>query len=252
MTLKIIFGLTDVEDDPCYVYDDNVGRDDTIRYNLYRLAPEIEKTTIEWEITNPSPGVLHLLDCWEQTIRRPHLNMINLVQEKNMFVPNMNNYRFSVQFMNLLPTAPDFYKDLVDEDFKNFVTVDTEFGNIYLWSPGTTEGHDYEQSLEHAYRTNSLDKLEHADNIVIKAKPFFDIQFTLGMYDQGRAAEIDFKRWINEHKEELEKLGYTEDNPKTVIGRLPIAKLVGDAWENYQKLQTYSRICRTSIVKEDQ
>jgi hypothetical protein len=54
--------------------------------------------------------------------------------------------------------------------------------------------------------------------------------------------------WINENKDALAEKGYTLDMPYCSIGRLCLGKLIGDPWEEYQKLQKYSRVCRTSIV----
>lgn len=248
--MKFIIGLTDVEDDQCYRYDD-YQPDDEVRYNLYKLAPELEQATIEWDINTEITAFKNALYSWEQTIRRPHLNMTSIGRRVNNLVPDEYDYTLSFNFVNLIPVDPgEFYSELVDADFSEL--SHGGFGNLsidFLSSLEKISEYSYENTIAKAHYNDDLSKLIPAKEFTPLAIPSFRANFSLGAdFKINKKMKFNYYEWLLKNKTQLANLGYDVNSPRLRTGELVIGKLIGDPWEQYEKLKKYSRICRVSFV----
>lgn len=248
--MKFIAGLTDVITDECFRYDDSSNNNE-VRYNLYKLAPELERETIEWEIDTSIKAFVDALYSWEQTIRKPHLNLINISRKNNKYAPDHYDFDLSIHFMNLIPQDPfSLYKEIDSVDLSKLSIGG--FGNLtidFSRSISMASDTEYENTINHAYQTNNLENLARCDKIVPLAIPYFKADFYLGGGTKITTRRpIDYSNWLEENKIKLTELGYSIDDAKLNIGSLVIGKLIGDPWEQYEKLKKYSRICRVSFV----
>lgn len=250
--MNFVIGLTDVEDYDGFIYDvlpvdSNIDR---ASYNIQRADTSIEKDYIAWDLDLTLDATKNIIKLWEHIIRRPHLTMVHLSAIKNNMAPTYSNYNVNVNFMNLIPVIPSYASTLTNNDYEKFTKVDN-FGDMYLdvFAIYHHENIKWQTTLEYAYIHKSVDTLSRYEPLNLLPGFVFDFELKTSYFSKpviGR--DLDFVEWVNENKDALAEKGYTLDDPHCNIGRLCIGKLVGDPWEEYQKLQKYSRICRTSIV----
>ena len=252
--INFVIGLTDVEDYDGFVYENNEVRNpDVIRagYNIKKASTDIEKTSLTWTLDTTLDFTKNMIKVWEHIIRRPHLNMIGIIRTKNVLAPDYDHYDLGVSFINLIPILSDYKILLTADDFNNVVET-SEFGDMVLalHQIHNESGIAYQNTLEYAYHNDTTEFLkEHTYPYVL---PIFSFDFRIMHRPidstlRGRHS-YHFINWVNENKDALAAKGYTLDDPYCNIGVIRIGKLIGDPWEEYQKLQKYSRICRTSIV----
>lgn len=252
MELRFQIGLTDETDSEAFVYqkmDTIDNSNEKISYNLYKQNPEIEKEMIEWKIRTDIPVVLKTINKWEQTIRRPHLCMINIDSKKNKFIPTVKDISLNLEFIDLLPTKFENL-ELTDEDFEHF-SSDIKFGQMCYFTHGLWEfgGTPYINTIEWAYFRDSLENLKPNGRAI--GVPLFQVQMGLVEQRPGIVINSDsmFTKWLDDKKESIEATGFDITKKDVVIGRLPFAELIDDEWEVLQKMEKYPRICRTSIKK---
>ena len=251
--INFVIGLTDVEDYDGFVYENNEVRNpDVIRagYNIKKASTDIEKASITWSLDTNLDVTKNMIKVWEHIIRRPHLNMIGIIRTKNMLAPEYDHYDLNVSFINLIPMLSDYKILLTPDDFKNVFEAN-EFGDMILDLNhiNNESSIEHQTTLQYAFYNDTTDLLkEHTYPYVL---PIFNFDFNIThrpIDSTTRTHSYHLLKWVNENKDALAVKGYTLGDPYCNIGRLCIGKLVGDPWEEYQKLQKYSRICRTSIV----
>jgi len=249
--MKFVIGLTNVEEHECYRYDER-QLENEVRYNLYKLTPEIEQDTITWDINTAVPGFVNSLRAWEETIRRPHLNMTGIAKKPNNYDPAEYDISLSMQFINLIPTDPrDFYSELVEDDFSEI--SQGGFGNLsidFMNSISQISDYEYDNTLNKAFYADSLERLIPRDQYRPLAIPYYRANFVLGS-DFKRSKKMSFRyfEWLQRNKSKLEELGYDINHPTIKTGELVVGTLSSDPWEQYQKLKKYTRICRFSFVE---
>jgi hypothetical protein len=249
--INFVVGLTDVEDYDGFVYDNlpNEAQLDKIRYNIQRADTSIEKDTISWSLDLALDATKNIITVWEHIIRRPHLSLIDIYSSPNPLLTEYKNYDLTINFLNLIPVLSDYKISLTDNDYTKFTQFDN-FGDMYvdLSMLYDSIGVNWKNTLQYAYESRTLDDLE--EHVSINVVPRFAFSFTLKQrpFFNKETRSIDFSNWLVDNKEELAKKGYTANDPYCNIGRLCIGKLIGDPWDEYQKLQKYNRICRTSMV----
>ena len=252
--INFVIGLTDVEDYDGFVYGNEESQDldvNRISYNIKKASTDIEKDSIVWSLDTTLDVTKNIIKVWEHIIRRPHLNMIRTITTKNVLAPDYDHYDLGVSFINLIPMLLDYKILLTADDFSNIFETN-EFGDMVLalHQINSESGIAYQDTLEYALHYDNTDSLkEHTYPYVL---PTFSFDFRImhrpiDSTPRGRHS-YHFINWVNENKDALAAKGYTLDDPYCNIGVLRIGKLIGDPWEEYQKLQKYSRICRTSIV----
>jgi hypothetical protein len=218
-------------------------------YNIRQASTDIEKASIKWKLNTDIPATLNVIAVWEAIIRRPHLNMIGIQSENPTFMPDYKSYNLSIDYVNLIPINSDLISEFQSADY-DALTDDLEFGDLFLSEFDRYLGIEWQHSLSHAYRTNDITNLQTNSTTPI-ALPRFHSDFQLRQYsfrpESGSSAR--FNKWAEDNREELTAKGYTPGTATCKVGSLVIGKLIGDPWEEYQKLQNYSRICRTSIIK---
>ena len=251
--INFVIGLTDVEDYDGFVYENNEVRNpDVIRagYNIKKASTDIEKASITWSLDTNLDFTKNMIKVWEHIIRRPHLNMIGIIRTKHMLAPEYDHYDLTVSFINLIPILSDYKILLTADDFSNVVET-SEFGDMVLalYQIHYESGIAYQTTLQHAFQYDTTKFLkEHTYPYVL---PTFSFDFKITrrtINNTNHKRSYYFEEWIDKNKDTLAAKGYTLDDPYCNIGVLRIGKLIGDPWEEYQKLQKYSRICRTSIV----
>jgi len=251
--VKFIIGLTD-EESEFFFYDKNTPEGITT-YNLYKLMPEIEKTTIEWKLRTNLDAFSGAYDAFGKIIRRPHLNMVNIRRMPNRYAPDEFDIHLGLDFVNLIPViAEEFYKEMSDTDFDE-LTLGSRFGNLTVQYMDSLVMRDddflRENTFQAAYNTNSLTYLKHADEYRPLIAPNFRACFDLGNVNiPSKDMPKYHADWIKENEDELSKKGYVIGSPKTRMGELVIGDLVGDPWDAYQKLKMYDKICRISFYTE--
>jgi hypothetical protein len=251
--MNFVIGLTDVEDYDGFVYENKESQDSDdikISYNIKKASTDIEKDSIIWSLDTTLAVTKNMIKVWEHTIRRPHLNMIRIITTKNMLVPDYDHYDFGVSVINLIPMLPDYKILLTADDFSNVIET-SEFGDMVLalHQIHNESGIAYQNTLEYAFHYDTTDLLKEYNYPYVL--PTFGFDFKIiprPLNSKGHKHSYDFIDWVNENKDALAAKGYTLDDPYCNIGVIRIGKLIGDPWEEYQKLQKYSRICRTSIV----
>lgn len=251
--INFVIGLTDSEDYDGFVYGNDEFRDPNINrvnYNIKKASTDIEKASLSWSLDMTLDVTKNMIKVWEHIIRRPHLNMIHIITTNNVQAPEYDHYDFGVSFINLLPLLSDFKLLLTSNDFNN-VFETNEFGDMILelHQINGNSGVDHRNTLEYAYHNDTTEFLkEHMYPYVLPAFSF-DFKITHRAIDNTtRKRSYYFEKWVNENKDALAAKGYTLGDPCCNIGVLRIGKLIGDPWEEYQKLQKYNRICRTSMV----
>jgi hypothetical protein len=251
--INFVIGLTDVEDYDGFVYGNEESQNpdvNRISYNIKKASTDIEKTSLTWALDTTLDFTKNMIKVWEHIIRRPHLNMIGITTTKNVLAPEYDHYDLNVSFINLIPMLLDYKILLTADDFKN-VFETNEFGDMILELNhiNSKSNIEHQTTLQHAFQYDTTDLLkEHRYPYVI---PIFNFDFNIThrpIDSTTRTHSYHFLKWANTNKDALAEKGYTLDDPHCNIGRLCIGKLVGDPWEEYQKLQKYSRICRTSMV----
>jgi hypothetical protein len=249
--INFVIGLTDVEDYDGFVYDTtlNENQPNNVRYNIQRADTSIEKDKITWSLDLSLAATTNMLKVWEHIIRRPHLSLIDINLGPSLLLPTHKDYELSVNFLNLIPILPDYKISLTDTDYAKFTEYEN-FGDMYidlsmLYDANTI---NWKNSLQSAYGRRVIDDLE--ERVSVNVVPRFVFSFTLKQrpFFNKEERSVDFSNWLTDNTELLAKKGYAIDEPYCNIGRLCIGKLIGDPWEEYQKLQKYSRICRTSMV----
>lgn len=251
--VNFVIGLTDVEDYSGFVYDivppvtDNIK---VINYNIKKADTSIEKDSMTWELDLTIDATKNVIKVWEHIIRRPHLTMINIQSSENFMVPTYNNYILNVNFMNLVPILADYMLPLTNSDYEK-ITPSNNFGDMYLdtYALYMASNIEWRTTLEYAFAHNTVDKI--SKHIPVNIVPGFSFNFELRrnpVLGNMSSRTPEFIEWLNENNDILIKKGYIIDEPYCNIGRLCVGKLLGDPWEEYQKLQKYSRVCRTSIV----
>jgi hypothetical protein len=254
---KLQIGLTDIEKSDNFAYDniDSLNDDSNIkrvRYNIIKQSDEDEKAVVEWELNTDLPAVQNAIKYWEHTIRRPHLSMIQIVSQPALMLPTHFNFEIYIDFINLIPMTitPDFF---VNEDYENLRSpTSTKFGDLEMSMNAAYEnaGHDFIESSEYAVSHNTLDFYNPDAKLAVA--PRFKSDFLLSPYT-SRENKIDLrvKTFLDTHSKELMDLKVTEEHFLRNYGRLKVGTLITDPMTAYDSLVKYSRICRTSIVKED-
>ena len=251
--INFVIGLTDVEDYDGFVYGNDEFRDpnvNRVNYNIKKASTDIEKTSLTWTLDTTLDFTKNMIKVWEHIIRRPHLNMIGITTTKNVLAPDYDHYDLGVSFINLIPILSDYKILLTADDFSNVVET-SEFGDMVLalHQIHNESGIAHQNTLEYAYHNDTTEFLkEHTYPYVL---PTFSFDFKItrrAINNANHKRSYYFEEWIDKNKDTLAAKGYTLDDPYCNIGVLRIGKLIGDPWEEYQKLQKYSRICRTSIV----
>ena len=250
--INFVIGLTDVEDYDGFLYDTLPNEDniDRVSYNIRRADTSIEKDSIVWELDLTLDATKNIIKVWEHIIRRPHLAMVHRVATKSVLAPTYDNYNLNITFTNLIPIQSDYKLTLTNSDYEKF-TQTNNFGNMYLdvYALYRFNNTNWQTTMEYAYAYKSIDKLNAHDLLNLLPGFAFDFELTTTYISKSvTGRNLDFVEWVNENKDALAEKGYTLDMPYCTVGRLCIGKLIGDPWEEYQKLQKYSRICRTSIV----
>lgn len=247
-------GLTDVVDYDGFVYDSDPAIPSYVTsYNIQRASTDIEKASIQWKLNTDIPATLNVIAIWETIIRRPHLNMISIHAENPTFMKDHKSYNLSINYVNLIPINPALISEFHSADY-NALTEDLAFGDLCLNEFHTylMRGIEWQHSLPKAYEDNDLTHLQTNDIAPI-ILPRFQANFQLRQYsfrpEHGSSAR--FTKWAEDNREELTAKGYTPGSTTCKVGSLVLGKLVGDPWEEYQKLETYPRICRTSIIKTE-
>jgi len=253
--INFVIGLTDVEDYDGFVYDTFPNEDniDRVSYNIQRADTSIEKDSIVWELDLTLDATKNIIKVWEHIIRRPHLAMIHRVATKNVLAPTYTNYNLNIHFTNLIPILSDYKLTPTNSDYEKF-TQKNNFGDMYLdvFSLYQASNIHWQTTLEYAYAHNLIDKLDVHNPLNILPGFMFNFELNPNQFNTTARRDPRFVEWINENKDALAEKGYTLDDPYCTVGRLCIGKLIGDPWDEYQKLQKYSRICRTSIVKVEE
>ena len=248
--INFVIGLTDVEDYDGFVYDTFPNEDniDRVSYNIQRADTSIEKDSIVWELDLTLDATKNIIKVWEHIIRRPHLAMVQEVSSKNVLAPNYNDYNLNIHFTNLIPILSDYKSTLTNSDYEKF-TQASNFGDMYLDQFALHQAsNNWQTTLEYAFVHKSVDKLKVHDPLTVLPRFVFDFGLRPVRFNDPTVRDPYFVEWVNENKDVLAEKGYALDMPYCTVGRLCIGKLLGDPWEEYQKLQKYSRICRTSIV----
>jgi hypothetical protein len=251
--INFVVGLTDVEDYDGFVYDIVTPVTDNIKlvnYNIKKADTSIEKDSIIWEMDLTIDATKNVIKVWEHIIRRPHLTMVNIQSIESVMGPTYDNYILNINFMNLVPILSDYMSNLTDADYEK-ITPSTNFGDMYLdtYALYMESNIEWRTTLEYAFAHNTLDKI--SKYVPVNVVPGFSFNFELKrnpVSSSISSRSSDFTEWLNKNKDILTKNGYVIDEPYCNVGRLCVGKLIGDPWEAYQKLQKYSRICRTSMV----
>lgn len=249
--MNFVIGLTDVEDYDGFINDvlpadSNIDR---VSYNIQRADTSIEKDYIAWDLDLTLDATKNMIKVWEHIIRRPHLAMVHRVATKNVLAPTYDNYNLNIHFTNLIPILSDYKLTLSNSDYEKF-TQASNFGDMYLdvFAIYHHENIKWQTTLEYAYIHKSVDTLSRYEPLNLLPGFVFDFELKPNRFNTSARRDPHFVEWVNENKDALAEKGYTLDMPYCTVGRLCIGKLIGDPWEEYQKLQKYSRICRTSIV----
>ena len=248
--INFVVGLTDIVDYSGFVYDQHptVNDIERISYNIQRADTNIEKDSITWSLNLNLDATKSVIKVWEHTIRRPHLAIIDIQSKPTPNLIDRKDYNLGVNFINSVPSLSDYMIPLTNDDYANFTQLDN-FGDMYLntLSLSDSAGLPYPQTLQHAYDYKTLDNL--GDYVKLNVVPCFSFDFSLRHRPLTNPAQNkEFIEWLTENKDALIKKGYPIGDASCNVGKLCIGKLVGDPWEEYQKLQNYSRICRTSMV----
>ena len=251
--MNFVIGLTDVEDYDGFVYGNEESQDldvNRISYNIKKASTDIEKDSIVWSLDTTLDVTKNIIKVWEHIIRRPHLNMIRTITTKNVLAPDYDHYDLNVSFINLIPMLSDYKILLTPDDFKNVFEAN-EFGDMILDLNhiNNESSIEHQTTLQYAFYNDTTDLLK--EHKYPYALPIFNFDFNIThrpIDSTTRTHSYHLLKWVNENKDALAVKGYTLDDPYCNIGVLRIGKLIGDPWEEYQKLQKYSRICRTSIV----
>lgn len=247
-------GLTDVVDYEGFIYDVHPDVSDGLAsYNIQRASTSIEKDSLKWKLNTDLPATRHAVTIWENIIRRPHLNMISIHAENAGFMQDYKSYNLSIGYVNLIPVNPALISEFQPDDYAA-LTEDLEFGGLYLSELHTyvSRGIEWEHSLAKAYSENDLTNLQTNDTNPI-VLPMFQANFQLRQYSFRPTSGLSarFNKWAEDNKEVLTAKGYPPGSTACKVGSIPLGKLIGDPWEEYQKLQLYPRVCRTSITKTE-
>lgn len=250
MGMKFVIGLTDQEDPSAFIDAPPIIESgvNVTSYNLYKQVPELEKDTIEWELNTKLPALKAAITEWESLIRRPHLNMISRREREVDAIPGSTDFILHFEFVNLLPVSSDRIP-FTDADFDELASA-TKFGDLTMsyFNTFLEAGYEYWQTLGYAVAENTLDYLLDGPLLPV-AVPYFEIEFALRRQPTVNKKFSPYEaRWLADHNEALAAKGYDINAKSTNFGKLIVGKLLGDSWEQYQKLQKYSRVCRTSIV----
>lgn len=254
--INFVVGLTDANDYEGFIYDSlpkSESRDRTL-YNIQRADTTIEKDSITWSLDLTLDATKNLIEVWKHIIQRPHLSMIDINASDNRVLKEHKDYTLYISFVNLIPNLPKYNIPLTADDYAK-LTVHTNFGDIYLntLSMNNAVGQPYNVTLQYAYDNKTTDTL--ADYVEMYTLPHFMFDFALVNRPHNNISNKQSKSlfydWASENKDALTEKGYPIDMPHCNIGVLPVGKLIGDPWEEYQKLQKYNRVCRTSMVVEE-
>lgn len=252
--LHFAIGLTDVVDYDGFVYDRYPELPSNLTsYNIQQASTDIEKASIQWKLNTDIPATLNVIKVWETVIRRPHLNMISIHAENQPFMKDYKSYNLSIDYINLIPINPALISEFHSADY-NALTEDLEFGDLCLNEFHTylMRGIEWEESLSKAYQDNDLTHLKTNDIAPI-ILPRFQANFQLRQHSFRPVAgsSAGFIKWAEDNREELTAKGYTPGSTTCKVGSIVLGKLIGDPWEEYQKLQAYPMVCRTSITKTE-
>ena len=252
---KLILGLTDEDSEYFIPNDREVNTDErTIEsnsYNLYKDDTSIEKATLEWEFFD-TPLVSNILDQIDELLVKPHLKIISVVDRKGL-APTLIEKTIDLEFINLLPDFSKEYDTLSIEDFEGMVTSGHGFGCIEFNISKATEiaGLNDINGIMYARDTNDLSSLAPADDYNPAVVPAMTINFELIRPSKlTTTVRDDTIMWYNENKDALDKLGYTLDNPKIKAGRILLARMITPAGDAYNTIHTYSKVCRTTIIRD--
>jgi hypothetical protein len=245
--IKLQLGFTD-QDTENFIHEDNAD-EDSLRYNIIKQSPELEKASVEWKFNIDVLAVQNIIEAWENIIRGPHLAMVHKNKRPAHLLPTHFSYTINLEFINLLPLKYQI-KMLQEEDFDNF-TSSTIFGNLYLdvFSCYEEAGYDYAESAEYAIQNDTLEFYNIESEIA--AIPRFTIDFSLNRH-RLRKTNVDtrFARFMEKHDEEFKVRNIDKEHFKKKYGRLCIGELLTDPADVYNILSSYPYVCRTSFVKE--
>jgi hypothetical protein len=255
---KLQLGLTDVEESDNFVYDEikeelhspDLSR---ARYNILKQTDEDEKAVVEWKLNIDLPAVQHAIEYWEHTIRRPHLAMVQISSEKNHLLSTYFNIDVNLDFINLIPLSIT-PKSYTAEDLQNtFYPNNRRFGDLNLGYHMSYDiaGFMYEETSEYAIQNDTLEY--YNPEAVPVAIPTFNVDFFLSR-PSIKTNRMDFKtiKFLEKHKEEMETRGIDTELFLQKYGRLKAGTLLTESLEAYDNFTNYPRICRTSIVKEEE
>lgn len=282
MTEKLIltYGLTDQNEGDWIVqssqdFKQEIPGHEKALYNLYRMNPDVEKTTISWEINTDCPYVLRLIAGWETRLQKPHLKMMQCDSRLYPYNPDWRSYINKTEMVSLLP-------ERTPEDQPNYLKLDiTDCKNLYCNIPWGDLYYNTHQSLTSAGHNagNVLNHLFHystQESSITQDLPPFDLfkdltmattfqwQFALGEnIDIEKPVYLkytgnDSEWWLRaikdkpDEQEHLLSLGYT---PKILHDyhknkNLWVGSLRDDRVEAYDKFRENSTVCRVSLTKE--
>lgn len=181
--------------------------------------------------------------------------MIHIQTESPTFMPDYESYNLSIDYINLIPLDPAVLSQCQPEDYAALTEdYNLEFGELMLddFYNYQFQDVDWQHSLLRAYNDDDISDLQ-LNTIKPIVLPRFRANFQLREYSHTlkHGPSARFTKWVEQNEQELTAKGYIPGTPSCTVGNLPLGKLVGDPWEEFQKLQTYPRICRTSITKTE-
>ena len=253
-TLKI--GLTNVLDESFTkdtlredaLYSDNVVNVNAYTLSLSKIVSPV--TTIEWVLNEESSVVTKLL----KTIKDMSSRIIikNASTSKHLpVVDDYNSFSFMFDFVNIVPNPTVNVETMTDTDFSEIVTY-AKFGDLALDETAAYAegGNDETTALSYAIANETTEYLAVAypDRKII---PSFTARFFLNEKDyvpQTALSKLEID-WLKAHESELNAKGWDISSPRIKMGYNIIGSLVGDPWEQYQKIVANNYICSIDIVE---
>jgi hypothetical protein len=251
--LILELGLTDVVDDPSMTYSDDCCESEDIticNYNLRSQGAGLEKTKVRYVVKTQIPAVMRAIDKWEDCIRRPHLKYIQYTLQPFKLMPEYPVMTCDMKFVSFVPLSGDWV-EYTEEDFKHFTPDNGEFGWIYMHPNDAYvyAGVPYEETYDNAVMKNDLTRL-NPDALPVSV-PSFRLQFNLKGQESKFHEMTRLKEFKHDNEKKLRDAGLDPSNWRLTYGKLPFAQLADDAWEAYEKFRNYPRICRFSLIKEE-